>query len=428
MACRRARLRRLVAPLFAALVAAPALATAPRLARRADPVVVSGAALLALPRPATAQLRLYRWRDGAFAPLPYQFDARDRHGDIELSRDEFPLDANDELVFMAADSGERADPAALPAGCTGALEIAVDDPHDGGRGWVYLLQFDDPPPRAADPPYAVIDPDGRRAHSANYAVEYAEGVNVFNSFRVSPAAGGNGENLLRQTRMVGEPTLRLLFTDLTLRFDERSTLARIEGVRNGPVRAIRQVRLSIDLGRFFPDLPNGTTHTYHYAEGFDSPARVSIPWVVLRTLRDFRFEDVVVFDPAVLPLRYWDGANPNGVDLAAGAALRTDVDHDWWAVRGDAGSILETLHIPEPWRRWGVARGTVAGERRGAADGDDDYVAGYSLLHMTQLRDAGDYDIRQLMLVVPGGYQPGAEAEAQAMAEAPLRTTVTRIR
>ncbi|MFN8644575.1 MAG: DUF3108 domain-containing protein [Candidatus Binatia bacterium] len=411
------------------LLPPPPRAAAHPLARHVDPVVVTGADLLAaLPAATTAPLRLYRWRDGAPVPVPYQFDARDKNGDVELAREEFALDANDELVFMAGDTGERAAAEALPPGCTGALEIAVRDPVGGGRGWVYLLQFDDPPPRAADPPYATLDADGRRARSANYDVEYAEGANVFNVLRVSLAAGGSGENLLRQTRMVGEPTLRLLFTDLTFRFDERSTVARIDGVRNGPVRAIRQVRLSIDLGRYFPDLPNGTTHTYHYADGFDSPARVSIPWLVLRTLRSFRFEDVVVFDPAVLPLRYWDGANLGGVDLGPDVQLRTDVDHDWWAVRGRAGSILETLHIPESWRRWGIARGTVAGSGREPDDGAGDHVAGYSLLNMTQLRDAGDYELRQLMLVMRGGYEPGDEAAARAMAEQPLRTTVTRLR
>lgn len=420
--------RRLLAPLLIVLAAAGAAAAEPALTRRADPVIVRGAALRALPDLDTARLRLYRLRGGALEPLPYQFDARDSNGDVELTKDDFRVDDNDELVFMAADTGARADLAALPAACAAALEIAVDDPRDGGRGYVYLLRCDDPPPRAATAPYAVVDADGHRAHSANYDVEYAAGLNVFTAMRVLPAAGGSGENLLRQTRMVGEPTLRLLFTDLTLRFDEQTTLAQVEGVRNGPVRAIRQVRLSIDLGRFFPDLPNGTTHTYHYAEGFDSPSRVSIPWMVLRTLRSFRFEDVVVFDPAVLPLRYWDGANPDGVALGPDTALRTDVDHDWWAVRGDAGSILETLHIPERWQRWGIARGTVAGARRAAPDAPQDVVAGYSLLHMTQLRDAGDYEFRQLLMVVPGGYQPGAEADARTMVEQPLRTTVTRLR
>jgi hypothetical protein len=426
MARRRALVPRLLAAV--SLLAALPAAAAPPLSRSTDPVVLAAAALQVLPRPHTDHLRLYRWRDGAFEPVPYQFDARDGHGDIELTRAHFALDDNDELVFMASDTGERADPSALPAASTAGVEITVEDPVDGGRGWVYLFAFDDPPPPAAVPPYAVIDADARHARSASYAVEYGDGVNVFTALHVAPAAGGTGENLLRQTRMTGEPTLRLLFADLTLHFDERTTVARIDGVKNGPVRAIRQVRLAIDLGKMFPDLPNGTTYTFHYRDGFDSPVKVSIPWMVLKTLRAFRFEDVVVFNPAVRPLRYWDGANPDGVDLADGAALRTDIDHDWWAVRSRAGSILQTLQIPERWREWGIARGTVAGDRPDPDQGDDASVAGYSLLNMTKLRAHGDYDFRQLMMVVPGGYQPGAERAARAMANQPLRTSVARIR
>ena len=199
---------------------------------------------------------------------------------------------------MAADSGERADaaaPARRPARrrsrspsttrATAAAAGSICSPSTTRRR---------APTR---PPYAVIDADGLHVRSADYTVEYADGANVFTALRVTPAAGGTGENLLRQTRMTGEPTLRLLFTDLTLHFDEHSTVAHIDGVKNGPVRAIRQVRLSIDLGKMFPDLPNGTTHTYHYREGFDSPAHMSVPWLVLKTLR-------------VLPLRGRGGLRP----------------------------------------------------------------------------------------------------------------------
>ena len=407
---------------------APTLASAAPLNRRLDPVVIAGRDLLVLSKPSTAHLRLYRWRNGAFEAIPYQFDARDKDGDIELDEDEFAVDTNDELSFMADDTGERADVSALPAAATAAAEITVEDPRDGGRAWVYLLAFDHPPPRADRPPYAVIENDGLHARSANYSVEYADGANVFTAMRITPEAGGTGENLLRQTRMTGEPTLRLLFADLTLHFDEHSTVTRVEGVKNGPVRAIRQVRLSVDLGKMFPDLPQGTTQTYLYREVFDSPARMSVPWLVLKTLRAFRFEDVVVFDPAVQPLRYWDGANPHGVDLTDGAELHTDVDHDWWAVRSRAGSILQTLQIPQRWQKWGIARGTVAGDRRAPTDDGASYVAGYSLLNMTKLQKAGEYSFRQLMLVVPGGYRPGDERAAQAMSEQPLRATVTRLR
>ena len=100
--------------LLVVLLLIPAGAPAAPLTRRLDPVVLAGADLLVLPKPATAHLRLYRWRDGAFEAIPYQFDARDKNGDVELATQDFALDANDELAFMAADTGARADPSALP--------------------------------------------------------------------------------------------------------------------------------------------------------------------------------------------------------------------------------------------------------------------------------------------------------------------------
>lgn len=411
--------------LLLALFLPAGAAADPPLTRTLDPVIVSTAELAALPHRHTGRLRLYRWsEDSGFTPVRYQFDAYDAAGDVVLDAAEFAFDDDDELVFMARDCGAAAPAGATPAGATVLLEIAVADPAAGRRGFVYLADFDQPPSAVDLPPYARLDADGRRARSAAYEVEYAPDANVFTAFRIPAAAGGSGRNLLRQTRMAGEPTLRLLFADVTLRFDERSTLALVEGVKNGAVRAIRQVRLSIDLGRFFPDLPNGTTHVYHYATVFDTPSRVSIPWLVLHTLRDFRFENVVVFDPAVRPLRYWDGANPDGAELSGAMAVRTDVDHDWWAVRSDAGSILQMLQIPPAWREWGIARGTVAGAAAIAAG--EDAVAGYSLLHMTRLQRHGDYRLRQLMQVLPDGYTPGAEHAALAMAHAPLQVTVAR--
>jgi len=403
---------------LATLAVAAVAVAAPATAGRLDPVIVRGAALAALPDPHTDHLRLYARRDGALRPIPYQFDARDADDTIELAGDAFAVDANDDLVFMAADAGARVSGAPWPPGATAGLELELSDPRDGGRSWAYLLHFAAPPPRAATAPYAVLDADGLHARSALYEVDYAPGRNIFTALRVTPAAGGNGDSLLRQTRMVGEPTLRILLADLRLRFDEQSTIVRVEGVRNGPVRAIRQVHLSVDLGRFFPDLPNGIVHTYHYAGAFDTPSRIDIPWLVLRTLRAFRFENVAVFAPAALPLRYWDGANPAGLDIPDGAATaQAAADHDWWAVSSAAGSILQVIAIPPAWLDWGIARGTVTRPD----------AAGWSLLHMTRLQRHGTYEVRQLMAIVPHGYRPGAEAEALAMVHQPLQVQVRRL-
>jgi hypothetical protein len=407
------------------------------LTRFHDPVVVSTAELSSLPDHSTASFRLYRVEKGQFFPIPLQFDARDDHGDILVDgAAEFRFDDNDELVFMAKDTGDQALAAGWPADCDAVVEIAVIDPLHGERGWAYLVHFPGTPPPPAAEHYVSFDQGANQARSSFYQVDYARARNFYTGLRVTHAAGGNDTNLIRQTRMRGSPTLSLLFNDFTFEFTEQSSIVAIEGVRVGPVRAVRRVRLSVDLGRLFPDLPTGTVYTYHYFSSYVTPTRIGFPWIVLKTLHAFQFENVIDFDPRVMPMTYWDGANRDGLALAGhdGARVETDVDHDWWVHSGAAGTMLHAFVIPEPWRQWGITRGTVLRNGRGAADGNgrrpEEPVseAGYSLLHMTNLREARQYDLLQAAFVLPKPYRPGDETEPMAMLRAPLRTEVRRVR
>jgi len=107
---------------------------------------------------------------------------------------------------------------------------------------------------------------------------------------------------------------------------------------------------------------------------------------------------------------------------------------------GAAGTVLHAFVIPPEWLHWGIVRGTVF--RDGGAIGNGDtaahapdclsaeatYAAGYSLLHMTNLREARSYDMLQSDVVLRKSYQPGDEEEPMAMLRAPLRTEVHRLR
>ena len=407
------------------------------LARFHDPVVVSTAELLSLPDHRTASFRLYRVEKGELQPIPLQFDARDDHGDLVVDgAAEFVFDGNDELVFMAKDTGDQALAGRWPADCDAVLEIAVVDPLHGERGWAYLVHFSGAAPSPAAEHYVSFDRTANQARSSFYTVDYARARNFYTGMRVSHAAGGNDTNLLRQTRMRGSPTLSMLFNDITFEFTEPSSIVAIDGVRVGPVRAVRRVHLSVDLGRLFPDLPSGTAYTYHYFSSYLTPTRIGFPWIVLKMLRDFQFENVIDFDPQVMPLTYWDGANREGVALAAhnGERVETETDHDWWVHSGAAGTMLHSFVIPEQWRQWGITRGTVLRSGHGASVGNgrgpEEPVceAGYSLLHMTNLREARPYDLLQAAIVLPKPYHAGDEADPMAMLRAPLRTEVRRMR
>lgn len=403
------------------------------LSRPHDPVIVPVARLDGLRGRTTRGLRLVRFSAGRVEPLPFQLDARGDDGEIDVDAlDPFTLDANDELVFMARDAGERGPLEALPA--ADAWEIEIVDPSGAAPAWVYLLAARDAADTAALPApssqaYVHFDADSGRARSAAYEVEYARARNSFAGMRIPAGGGGNGANLLRRTRMRGEPTFSLGFAQLRLSFTERDTIIRLEGVRNGPVRAVRRVALAVDLGPLFPELPNGSVQTLHYATSFVTPTRMSVPYLALELLADFRFENFLEFAAEALPLAYWDGANPEGASFSGPARpLEKERDHSWFVVSGTAGTFLQTFAVPQEWLDWGVARGTVF--RPAATNGSSRraHAAGFSLLNMTKIRRHGVYAMRQATVVLPQPYRRGDETAALAMLEAPLFARARRLR
>ena len=400
--------------------------TARTLQRPYDPVVVSTARLVAFPDLHTERFRLFRFDAGRPVEIRRQFDARDANGDVVVAGPaEFEFDRNDELVFMAADAGDRADPTAWPATWDRAVEIEIIDPRpgNGGRAWAYLAWFQQPPPSSSFAPYVTVDAGARRVRSASYDVEYADARNFFTAIRVAGAAGILGENLLRQSRMRGSPTFSLFFKNVTLDFTEQNSLVQLDGVRVGPVRAVRRVRLKIDLGKLIPDLPGGTAYTYHYRDAYVTPSRMRFSSLLLRSLRGFRFENLLEFLPTALPLRFYDGSRPDGVELTSDNrhVVQSAEDHEWWVHSSQAGTMVHALMIPDRWRDWGVARGTIvqpAGETPGGVS------VGYTLENMTSLREAGSWELSQVSAVLPRPFRPGDEEEPLAIVRAPLVTEV----
>src|SRR6185295_1095450 len=127
------------------------------------------------------------------------------------------------------------------------------------------------------------------------------------------APGGTAETLIERLKMRITPTFALLWTTVNPTLTEESFSVVPDGVKNGPVRAIRRVRQSLDLGPMFPDVPNGRVYTYYYATSFQTPVRFSIPWFAVKTLRDCRYESIDELGSRSEDMRYWDAANPEGV-------------------------------------------------------------------------------------------------------------------
>ncbi len=413
-----------LAVLLAASAGAAGRGEPSTLRRPYDPVIVPTARLAGSPDRRTAQFRLFRFTRGVPVPTRQQFDARDAAGELLVAGPpDFVFDANDEFVFMAADAGDRADPATWPADWEHVAEIEITDPRDGGRAWAYLVWFREPPPPPALAPYVTVDPDGRRVRAADYDVEYANGRNFFTGIRLAAADGSPRQNLLRQSRMRGSPTFSLFLKRVTFDFTEQNSLIAVDGIRSGPVRAVRRARLTIDLGSFFPELPGGISYTYHYRSAYLTPSRIRFSGLLLRALREFRFENLLEFAPTALPLRYFDRTRPDGMLVSGteGHEVANVDDHEWWVHSSDAGTMLHAFVIPDRWLAAGIARGTLVRPAGATAAGT---AVGYTLQHMTRLREAGNFELGQVSIALPRPFAPGDEEDALALVRTPLATEI----
>lgn len=410
------------AALLAVLVLAASAAAQPSDLRRPhDPVVVRTDRLGDLADRRTAQYRVFAMRDGRVAPIPFQFDPVDDGGRVIFQAGaDLRFDGDDELVLMAKDVGDRIGADGLPTGGDAVVEIEARD-RAGARGWAYLVHFADTPPDASPDRYVRFLPDRNLAESSWYSIHYAPPPsNHLDGLRVATTPGTAPAPLLDGTRMRIGPTFSLLLTTWSPILTERSFTVTTDGVRNGPVRAIRRVRQALDLGTFFPELPNGTVQTFYYPSAVVTPSTFDIPSLVLAALRDFRFESIHDFGARAAGLRYWDATNHTGVPLAAAQSrLGVDVDHRWWVASGDAGTLLNALVIPPQWRDWGITRGTVISGDEAATDVDARGV-GYRLRNMTRLKKGGSYDMATALVVLPTPYRPGDESTALAMLDEPL--------
>ncbi len=406
------------------------------LTRFLDPVVVTPEASWSLPDRNTARLRLYAAHGGSLDPIPFQFDAFERNHDLVVvggeAPQEFEFDEDDELVFMAKDAGDRLAPGFTPPSADAALEIEIHDPVTEERAWAYLLHFrGEPPPRSLTV-YAHYDVSTDVARGTSYVIEYFPGLNFFTGMRFISDSGTVGRNMLHRLKIRLNPTFKGGWSPV---FKEDDFTAKVEGVKNGPVRAIRRVRQELQLGRFLPD-PGGTVHTYYYFSHFVTPSRMSFPWLVVRALRGLRFTGVSDFNFEVKGMTYWDAVHPHGLRLTGRGQtpVNSTTDHDWWALGGPAGSCVHVFLLPEEFTDAGIVRGTVFEDDDTAVDPEDSdpvvgvHSIGYSLLGVVEARRSGSVDTTLATVFLPGEFRPGDEVSSLTLMKRELETVVTPVR
>ena len=299
-------------PLVLCLGAARPVAAGPGepVPRLYDPVVMTGESfpdLLDLP---LERFVLYALGEDGASPIPFQIDEVSPSGRIVLTSgrdkgkdaDDGRFDANDQLVFMAADVGRRASRRAdLPEAAVQGAEIEIVDPLGGPTRYAYLLVFAGPAKRSPVD-YVRYEPEGRGLVSYTYIAKVGESHPATAATYAFRAPVGGDE-----TDIMDRVKLRLSFT-FFLRFvkNEEDVAVKEIGYVDGPVRVILRTAQSLKLLFGIPG-PSTTGDTYFY------PAYGDFPFIVDFPVKPREFRAVVYDDFSnAIGWTFFSGNNPAG--------------------------------------------------------------------------------------------------------------------
>jgi hypothetical protein len=339
----------------------PFATQASTLDRDRDPVVMTGLDLPAFSGAPVDRIAAFRYQ-GGWIQIPVQIDERDlvdfgtvydqaptgiatltyTDGATYAGPDSDPLfDDDDELVFMAADAGDRTPhaqdrPVGLVAGS--GLEVEINDPLGGGTGYVYLFETDGTLDPGAGASYGTYTFD---LLAGSYIPNYdtMNGPNPEDSEFVSPlyrthfsdrwirdelevtTAGSSGVDILDRHKNMFGPGV-CIRTEDTFSAGEGAFFANI----SGPVRSIRSY-----MGANSGPLTQRDHVFYEGRQDITTFLRVhAIPGVM----------DLYDYSTGATGMTYRNDLNPLGVVVDGSPDAVSPGDIQWEMVSGGQGSLI----------------------------------------------------------------------------------------
>ncbi len=252
--------------------------------RDPDYIIVKGNLLKGFLGKEGTWFSLYAFSEGEFTPVPFQVDEYDPEGRLicpygkerGVDSDKGLFDENDEVVFMASDSGGRVPRELWPSTWQVAREIEITDPLTLGKGWAYLAVIDGPPERSETDYIDYFPEQDKYVTIYNTGIYFRDGVHRadYNHTSVPPEAGGTGVDF--SDRLKIRINIELKFPPVTLRFDEDDCEVDTVAYIDGPIRIVRRNQLYLHVP--FMTIPFGGAHdVIVYRDTCDTPIKIAIP-------------------------------------------------------------------------------------------------------------------------------------------------------
>ena len=447
--------------LLCALSGAGPVAAAPSGAGLADPVIIPGSGLELFHGKAIELLRVFAVGGDGLRAIPFQIDQRDSRDnwvwDVVSARnqtgryeydniglvgpdwkrqraglaadDQDPegqalLDANDVLVFMAADLGGRASTSEPRFGAASAVvEIGVVDSEGTPRGWAYLAYYPAAPPELSELRYMHYFPGQQRVVSPVYEATFSDQhLCVLEQLKV------NGVALLDRTRLRGEVHAGAGAVSWVFRFNENDIDGYVEGWIAGPVRIVRRTNATLRLGALVA-VSGIRGEQFFYPQHSEVPVGLSLGFFTAKASflmsADYHggpFRRAFASGSGVaIELR--DSASRHNL-LQPGEGL------SWLALDGDKASVVSVLTLPDQIRGHTELSGVLLQDKTLSAPPEGyrgaDPEAGYRVETRTGF-PRGTHWLVGTYLYLPRPFAPGDAAQARRLAGSRLDVRIAAL-
>ena len=411
------------------------------LGRTVDPVVMQGAVFALFSGVPLDQLALLVMQQGQVSPIPFQIDERASNGRFAYETwlagdpvvDDGLLDANDELVFMAADTGDRAD-ADTDFGADTCAEITLKDPDDDTAGYAYLCRYTNGDAPRSTKDYVDFDIEADQVNAADYILGYDPKAPIaIGKLIVRPSFGGSGQDVADRLKIRVKATVAMNMFSLSR--NEEDFLIETTGYTDGPVRVIRRSKSWQNLIWNIPSPASHVTVVY-YRNQMSFPINLELPFDMSAFFRDVSMRVSVDTPPNVPGRKYYSDRNPGGV-LIDGKMSEAEKNLDpgqvgWQVVAGS------TPDHREGWFQRQVVRGNgqkvsmplFYRDDADTPDGPERFRGshgnlGFTLSGVQNLKKGSiELYVQQFPLV---DYKPGDEDRFLKVLDRPLETEVRRL-
>jgi hypothetical protein len=299
----------------------PDLASPKTLARDDDHVIVKGSQMPAFDGVAFHDLFVYAY-DGAWKQIPWQFD--EVAGGQITGTVNSTLNAQDELVFMASDTGAQAPAGSWIANADSRrysrYQITVTDPiNPTKKGWVYVY-------RSATATETVTT-DYVSYNAATWvftAQKYILGIIPYRMSANRLEMNGSGVDVLDRTK------IRAFFPQFPLLVNEDELeLAETPTTRDGRVRAY--ATLTDGAGNEITLIGYRSTYTFDFDLNFEPTGYIVGS---LRLSADM--------SAAASGSKYYDANTPAGVTVdGLTDTVPSSPATDWWQISGVTGTAVQ---------------------------------------------------------------------------------------